>query len=72
MCTTGATERNSSLNIYDLAGYISEYTLERYKYGTYHCIVRGGAYNNNSWASYRCTTSLFSNSYSSRTSFFIN
>ena len=72
MCTTGATERNSSLNIYDLAGNISEYTLERYKYGTYHCIVRGGAYNNNSRASYRCTTSLFSNSYSSRTSFFIN
>lgn len=43
-CNTGASKRNLSLNIYDLAGNESEFTLERN--GNY-CVLRGGAYQKN-------------------------
>ena len=44
LLTTGATERNSTLNIYDLAGNIWEWTLEYTAYTAYPCSNRGGDY----------------------------
>ena len=46
--STGATERNSTLNIYDFAGSLYEITLEKYEDTSYPCTVRGGAYNRDS------------------------
>ena len=46
LLTTGATKRNSILNIYDLAGNLEEYTLE-FNYVDTHTsrsAVRGGNY----------------------------
>ena len=40
--TTGATERNSTIGIYDLAGNVYEWTLE--KATNYPCTYRGGRY----------------------------
>ena len=46
LLTTGTTERNSTLNIYDLAGNVFEWTLEQYTSNTYSpCVMRGGVYN---------------------------
>ena len=43
LLTTGATERNSTLNIYDLAGNVWEWTLEQYTSNSnLPCAVRGG------------------------------
>lgn len=48
LLTTGATERNSSLNIYDLAGNVYEWTLERNTSTTLSpCTGRGGNYEAN-------------------------
>ena len=45
LITTGATERNSVLNIYDLAGNEWEWTLEK-NTNTYHpSVYRGGKYS---------------------------
>ena len=45
LLATGTTERNSILNIYDLAGNVMEWTLE-YTHETYNpCKPRGGNYN---------------------------
>ena len=62
LLTTGATTRNSALNIYDLAGNLREWTLEKTTNSGYPCITRGGGYNytgSNGPASYRyyCNTS---------------
>ncbi len=46
LLTTGATERNSVLNIYDLAGNEMEWTLEKSTYTTSPSVSRGGNYNN--------------------------
>ena len=47
LLTTGITERNSVLNIYDLAGNAYEWTLEQYNSSTnFSCSLRGGIYNN--------------------------
>ena len=54
LLTTGATERNSSKNIYDVAGNCWEWTTEAYD--TYVRVIRGGYYYGNgslSPASYR-------------------
>ena len=49
LLTTGATDRNSVLNIYDLAGNVWELTLEKCNTNTdYPCSFRGGTYNNSS------------------------
>ena len=40
--TTGAVDQNSSLNIYDIAGNVWEYTLEKYK-GSIPCVSRGSS-----------------------------
>ena len=42
LLTTGATERNSSKNIYDVAGNCSEWTTEAYY--TSRRVLRGGRY----------------------------
>ena len=49
LLTTGATERNSSKNIYDVAGNCFEWTTEAYK--NCYRVVRGGYYS--------CTGSYF-------------
>ena len=41
LLTTGATERNSVMNIYDLAGNVSEWTLEKIIRSTYPSNSRG-------------------------------
>ena len=48
LLTTGATERNSKMNIYDLAGNVWEWTLENNDSltGT-SCVRRGGYYSTN-------------------------
>ena len=46
LLTTGVTNRNSTLNIYDLAGNVWEWTLEQYTSISYDpCARRGGFYN---------------------------
>ena len=44
--TTGATTRNNTLNIYDLAGNLSEWILEQCTLddARYPCVIRGGNY----------------------------
>ena len=51
LLTTGATKRNSALNIYDFAGNLSERTLGFVVDGLGHCssYLRGGAYNQESY-----------------------
>ena len=45
--TTGATDRNSSFNIYDLAGNVFDWTMEKSENTSAPCTFRGGNYNNN-------------------------
>ena len=46
LLTTGASERNRVLNIYDIAGNVWEWTLEQYTTGSNNpCCTRGGNYN---------------------------
>ena len=40
--TTGNTKRNSALNIYDLAGNLYEFTLEKSDDSSNPCVTRGG------------------------------
>ena len=44
LLTTGTTERNKKMNIYDLAGNVFEFTLEKSIYTEYPCTNRGGSY----------------------------
>ena len=44
LLTTGATERNSKMNIYDLAGNVWEWTLEKSASTSIPCAGRGGGY----------------------------
>ena len=47
LLTTGATTRNATMNIYDLAGNVCEWTLEQYTLSTNgSCTLRGGHYGN--------------------------
>ena len=45
LLTTGASDTNSKYNIYDLAGNVREWTLERTYSYSYPCAFRGGHYN---------------------------
>ena len=45
LLTIGTTERNSVLNIYDLAGNEHEWTLEKSTLTSYPSVFRGGYYN---------------------------
>ena len=47
LLTTGATERNSKMNIYDLAGNVWEWTLEKSTLTNSPCAIRGGSYLDN-------------------------
>ena len=47
LLTTGATVRNSKMNIYDLAGNVWEWTLEKSTGTNYPCAYRGGNYSSN-------------------------
>ena len=53
LCTTGASEQNSSLNIYDFGGNLYEFTLERSSNSYNACTSRGGYFNGKSYASFR-------------------
>ena len=44
LLTTGATERNSAVGIFDLAGNVEEWTLEKTINSNNHCSYRGGSY----------------------------
>ena len=44
LLSTGATERNSKMNIYDLSGNVHEWTLEKSTNTSYPCVGRGGGY----------------------------
>ena len=66
LLSTGAVEDNSKMNIYDLAGNVFEWTLEKSTDTGYPCAYRGGGCSNNGSngpASYRGSISA-SNSYS--------
>ena len=65
LLTTGATERNSVLNIYDLAGNEYEWTLEKSTDTYLPSVYRGSYYNNHGSsipASYRINGPAFSSS----------
>ena len=66
LLTTGATERNSKMNIYDLAGNVWEWTLEKSTITGSPCAGRGGGCNNrvfNDPASLRSAYSTSSSRY---------
>ena len=44
LLSTGATERNSKMNIYDLSGNVHEWTLEKSTNTSYPCVNRGGLF----------------------------
>ena len=44
--STGITDRNEKMNIYDLAGNVGEYTLERSTTIGIPCVTRGGVFRN--------------------------
>ena len=67
LLTTGATERNSKMNIYDLAGNVWELTLEKSTNTSYPCASRGGYYStigSFNPASYRSYNSTSNSNYS--------
>ncbi len=47
LLSTGAVEDNSKMNIYDLAGNVYEWTLEKSTDTNYPCVSRGGYYSFN-------------------------
>ena len=65
LLTTGASDTNRMMNIYDLSGNLFEYTLERTPYEGTPCAMRGGRLNWNGVGgpvSYRESCSIY-NSY---------
>ena len=53
LCTTGASEQNKSLNIYDFGGNEEEWTLERYSNARFPCVLRGYDFDHSNFASDR-------------------
>ena len=47
LVTTGTSEQNKVMNIYDIAGNVWEWTLEKPSNASYPCAKRGGDYFNN-------------------------
>ena len=73
LCTTGASEQNKALNIYDFGGNLSEFTLERYSNSVYPVTDRGGYFYNVNYASGRYTNNTYKSycNYSARPSLFL-
>ena len=46
LVTTGTSEKNKVMNIYDVAGNVWEWTLEKTPNTSYPCASRGGDYSN--------------------------
>ena len=66
LLTTGADSSFSVQNIYDIAGNVSEWTLEKTSYTSYPCAYRAGAFNNpgsNPPADYRSLSSTDDSNY---------
>ncbi len=76
LLSTGATDRNSKMNIYDLAGNVFEWTLERSSTNAdYPCVGRGGYYCNTGSIApasnrYRYSTSYNTNDFGFRTALY--
>ena len=69
LLTTGASETFNKMNIYDIAGNVSEWTLEKASFSYYPCASRGGDCNDNGSsipASYRYDNNTAYSSYSYR------
>ena len=47
LLTTGGTEQSKVMNIYDIAGNVCEWTLEKASGDGLPCVMRGGNYTNN-------------------------
>lgn len=68
LLTTGASDNNSKKNIYDLAGNIWEWTLEKTSYTDKPCSLRGGVfYNAGSSSPASGRNDFYSTSYSGNT-----
>ena len=74
LCTTGASEQNKILNMYDFSGNVAEFTLENTGNSNSPCWVRGGSYSDdNAINSYKpCKVSESFINRSARASLFIN
>ena len=46
LVTTGTSEKNKVMNIYDIAGNVYEWTLEKTSETRYSCVIRGGLFCN--------------------------
>ena len=56
LCTTGASDQNRACNIYDFAGNLSEWTLERCSSANDPCVIRGYNFIDSDSASRRNNT----------------
>ena len=67
LCTTGSSDQNRACNIYDFAGNLSEWTLERRSSDAYYgpCVVRGGGFANSNYASNRYNFYTYISNYGS-------
>jgi formylglycine-generating enzyme required for sulfatase activity len=73
LCTTGASDQNSSLNIYDFGGNLGEWSLGRYSASFNPCVIRGDYFRYSGYATGMSLTSTGSASYyiSARPSLFL-
>ena len=73
LCTTGASDQNSSLNIYDFEGNLYEWTLQWVYISYSPCVFRGGSFYNSEYAShgYSIKTNHSNYNVSARVSLFI-
>ena len=73
LCTTGASEQNKSLNIYDFWGNESEWTLERSSRADNPCVNRGFNFFNSGYASERTNIGTYrsTSTFSSRSTLYI-
>ena len=73
LCTTGSSDQNRACNIYDFAGNLSEWTLERSSNADNPCVYRGYSFYSSSYASTRYTYGTFDSFYgfSARSSLYI-
>ena len=63
LLTTGASDACKKMNIYDLAGNVSEWTLEYTAYANYPCGPRGGSYSVTSSSASSRNSNLTTGSY---------